>query len=85
MGGCLLLPFFHKKVRGCRIESYFWGFQKVCLQINTGVIVLSMEEIRTIWDVKNPLGINYLSTGAGFLPSTVLPIQTMHHFLWGIP
>ena len=36
-------------------------------------VLLLMEEIRlTTWDVKNPAnnGINYLSTGAGFLPST---------------
>ncbi len=37
--------------------------------------MLLMEEIRlTTWDVQNPVnnGINYLSTGAGFLPSTVV-------------
>ena len=30
----------------------------------------------TTWDLQNPVnnGINYLSTGAGFLPSTVFPL-----------
>ena len=34
----------------------------------------------TTWYVKNPVnnGINYLSTGAGFLPSTVAPIDVMY-------
>jgi len=39
-----------------------------------------MEEIRlTTWDVKNPVntGINYLSTGAGFPPSTVTAVGTL--------
>ncbi len=38
-------------------------------------ILLLIEEIpvKTIWDLKNPVnnGMNYLSTGAGFFPSTV--------------
>ena len=36
-----------------------------------------MEEIRrTTWDEQNPVNneINYLSTGAGFLPSTVVSV-----------
>ena len=43
-------------------------------------LILLMEEIRlTTWDVKNPVntGINYLSTGAGFPPSTVAAVGTL--------
>ena len=38
----------------------------------------------TTWDVKNPANnrINYLSTGAGFIPSTVTQIYMMDE-LWG--
>ena len=42
-------------------------------------LILLMEEIRlTTWDVWNPVnnGINYISTGARFLPSTVLPLSS---------
>ena len=33
---------------------------------------------KTTWDVEHPVnsGINYLSTGAGFLPSTVVPASS---------
>ena len=56
----------------------------ICIQNNMGNCtpndnVLLMEEIQlTTWDVRNLAnnGINYLSTGAGFLPSTV-PIDSM--------
>ena len=44
------------------------------IMIGGGHYLLLTEEIRlTTWDVKNPVnnGINYLSTGAGFLPLTV--------------
>ena len=36
----------------------------------------------TTWDVQNPInnGINYLSTGAGFFPSTVLVYESMNAY-----
>ena len=43
-------------------------------------LILLMEEIRpTTWDVWNPANIrvNYISTGARFLPSTVLPLSML--------
>ena len=43
-------------------------------------VILLMEEIRlTTWDVKNPAnnGIKYVSTGAGFLPSTAAGSQEL--------
>ena len=47
--------------------------------------MLWMEEIlhHLGWDVQNPVnnGINYLSSGAEFLPSTVLPLLHNHHIL----
>jgi len=57
--------------------------------IGIEIDILFMEEIRlTTWDVSNPVnnGINYLrvSTGAGFLPSTVLLFiieNSSHHHL----
>ena len=45
-----------------------------------GTNILLMEEIRlTTWHVKNHVnnGINYLSTGAGVLPSTVSPKKAL--------
>ena len=40
-------------------------------------ILLMVQKSCTTWDVWNPVnnGINYLSTGAGFLPSTVSPVS----------
>ena len=43
---------------------------------STCILIHTVEEIRlTTWDVKIPVNnaTNYLSTGAGFLPSTVFP------------
>ena len=39
----------------------------------TKKVILLMKKSCTTWDVQNPVNnvINYLSTGAGFLPSTV--------------
>ena len=45
------------------------------MQVKGRRVLLLMEEIRlTTWDVKYLAynGINYLSAGAGFLPSTVV-------------
>ena len=40
-------------------------------------ILLMVQKSCTTWDVWNPVnsGINYLSTGAGFLPPTVSPVS----------
>ena len=68
---------------GCSGKSQVWRRWRPCGKKTWGVanlgsnilgMLLLMEEIRlTTWYVKNLVnnGINYISTGAGFLPSTV--------------
>ena len=68
-----------KGVRALResTTSCFWTSlfrNPCCIFQRVEPAILLMEEIRlTSWDVKNiaNTGVNYLSTGAGFLPSTV--------------
>ena len=51
----------------CQIRSF-------CVLCSLPTLLLMAEIRLTTWDVWNPIGngINYLSTGAGFQPSTVI-------------
>ena len=55
-------------------QVFTWNKRSLCSLTMSKAVILLMAEIRlTTWDVENPVndGINYLSTGAGFQPSTV--------------
>ena len=56
------------------ISHLLSDFRSFCLLCSLPTLLLMAEIRLTTWGVWNPIdnGINYLSTGAGFQPSTII-------------
>ncbi len=68
-------------------KTFFWGGDWYWLKMIGAKYYCWWLKSSTTWDVWNPTnnGINYLSTGAGFQPSTVLNYSILKHALRSLP